>query len=82
MPLLAKKQEFCARRSPYVNPLANSIEQNKLASVKSPAKKANIKSKKASTKAPASLKALILPLLSLSIKNVFTKFIKVFIELI
>ena len=72
----------CARRNPCNNPLADLTgEQNELAGSQSPAGKPDTGSNKASTpfKAPTSFKALIPSLVPL-IKDLFTKFMKTFVE--
>ena len=64
--------------SPCVNPQANIPgKQNELASGQSPAKKFHKRSNKAHTP----LEALTPPLVFLPIKNLFTKFIKMVMEI-
>ena len=69
-----------AERSPCVNPPANLTgEQDELVG-QSPVRRFNIGSNKARTKAPTLLEGLIPSLVSPSTKDLFTKFMKVFME--
>ena len=72
---------FYARRNPYINPLADLTEQNELAG-QNLARRSNVGSNKAPTKAHTPSEAPILPLVPPPTENLFTKFIKVFIEII
>ena len=68
-------QSFC------VNILANSIEKlDKLACTQGPARRSHVGSNKAFIKAYTSFEASTPPFVPLPAKNLFTKFIKVFIE--
>ena len=70
----------CAWQSPCVNPLANPIgEQDELTS-QGPVREFNAGSDEAPTKAPTPPEASTPPLVPLFTKDLFTKFIKVFIE--
>ena len=62
------------QQSPYVNPPVNFIKQNELAGAP---KKSDVDSNEASTLP----KALTLPLILPLFEDLFTKFIKVFIEI-
>ena len=73
--------EFCAWRSFCINLSANLIEQDKFVGAQSLARRSNIRSDKASAKALISLQTFIPPLVLPSIKDFFTKYLKVFIEL-
>ena len=67
-------------RSPHVNPQADlTEEQNKLAG-QGLIREFNAKSNEAPTKAPIPPKAPTLPLVPLSTKDLFIKFMKVFME--
>ena len=69
-------------QSPYVNPLANLIEeQDKLVS-QGLVRRFNNGSNEASTKTFTSLEALTLSLIPPSTEDFFTKFIKIFIKTI
>ena len=71
-----------ARRSPYINLLADLIkEQDKFIS-QGPVQKSNTRSNKISIKAFIFLEALTSLLIPLSTKNFFTKFMIAFIKLI
>ena len=70
---------FYAQQNFCVNLPANLIKQDKLAG-QGLAKRSNVESNKAPTKAPILLKALILFLVSYSTNNLFTQFMKVFLE--
>ena len=69
----------CACRSPFVNPLANLIEQNKLKG-QGLARWSNVRSDKALTKAHISLEAPTLPLVPPPIEDFFIKFMKMFMK--
>ena len=71
-----------ARRSLCINSLADSTEeQNKLAG-QSPIRRFNVGSNEAPTKASISLKVLTSPLILFFTKDLFTKFMKMFIKII
>ena len=71
----------CAWRSPCVNLLANPTrEQNKFVG-QSSVQKSNVRNNKAPIKAFTPLKALTLPFVPSSTKDLFTKFIKIFIKM-
>ena len=70
----------CACQSLCINSPADLTEQNELASVQDTTREFNIESDEASTKAPTPPKALTLLLVSLSNENLFTKFMKMFME--
>ena len=75
--------ESCALQSPYINFLANfTRKQDKLIGAKNSIKKSNVDSNETLIKAFTPLKAFILPLVSPLTKYPFTRFIKVFIEII
>ena len=77
-----KAPESDVQWSSHVNLLTNSIKkQDKLADAQSLAERSNIRSNKASTKAFIPLKTFTLPFILFSTKNIFTKFIKAFVEL-
>ena len=68
-------------RSPRVNtPVDPAGELDELASAQGPARKSNAKSDEAPTKAPISPEASTLPLVPPTSEDLFTKFIKVFME--
>ena len=70
----------CAQRSPRVNPPANPTgEQDELAG-QGPIRGFNAGSDEAFTEAPTPLEALTPPLVPPSTKDLFTKFMKVFME--
>ena len=70
-----------ARQSPYVNSPANPAgEQDELADTQGPARGSNVGSNEAPTEAPTPLEAPILPLVPPPVEELFTKFMKVFIE--
>ena len=72
----------CTYRNPRVNPPANLAgEQDKLTGAQGLAKKSNVRSNKAPTKALISLESLTSPFVPLPAKNIFTRFMKVFIEI-
>ena len=71
----------CAYWSPRVNPpLDPAEEQDELAGAQGPVRRSNVESNEAPTKAPIPPKAPTPPLVPLSAKDLFTKFIKVFIK--
>ena len=71
-----------ARQSPCVYLLIDSIgEQDELAGPQSLAKRSNARSNEAPTKAPTSLEAPTSPLVPPFAKDLFTIFMKVFIEI-
>ena len=71
----------CAYHSFYINIPANPAEkQDELAGAQSPARWSNVGSDKAPTKAHIPLEAPTPPFVPLSAKDLFTKFMKVFIE--
>ena len=73
--------EFCACRNPLVNLPTNPIgEQNKLADAQDLASKSNAERDETSTEAFTLLGAPISSLVLLSAKNLFTKFMKMFIK--
>ena len=68
----------CVCRSPCINTLLDPVEElDELAGAQGQAKKPNVGNDEASTP----LKAPTLPFVSLPAKNLFRKFIKVFIEM-
>ena len=69
-----------AQRSLCVNSPADPIEEQYELAGQSLVQRLNAKSNEASTKAPIPPKASTPPLVPLSIKNLFTKFMKVFME--
>ena len=69
-----------ARRSSYVNPLANLIEEQDEFAGQSLVQEFNVGSNEALTKAFTPLKAPILPFVPFFIKDLFTRFMKIFIE--
>ena len=71
--------ESCACQSLCINAPANSIEQDKLSGQGS-AKRSNVGSDKAPTKVFISPEALISPFIFPSTENLFTRFMKVFME--
>ena len=69
------------RRSPRVNtPVDPAGELDELAGAQGPARRSNAKSDKAPTEAPTPPEASTPPLVPPTPKNLFTKFMKVFIE--
>ena len=82
-PFFAMAARSCTtRQSFHVNTPTNPAEKlNELANAKGPAKKSNVKSNKALTKAYTPLEAPILPLVPPLAKNLFIKFMKVFMEM-
>ena len=72
----------CACRSPCVNtPVNPAGELNELASAQGPARKSNAGSNEAFTEAPTPPETLIPPLVPPPAKDLFTKFMKVFMEM-
>ena len=69
------RQSFCVNTS--VNPIG---ELDKLAGAQGPARKSNARSNEASTKIPSPSEASTPPLIPPTFKDLFTKFIKVFME--
>ena len=70
----------CAQRSPCINPLADLTgEQDELAG-QGPVRGFNAGSDEAPTEAPTPLEAPIPPLVPSSTKDLFIKFMKVFME--
>ena len=63
---------------PCVNLSVNSTEQDELADAQSPGRRSNA----SSNKAPTLLEAPTLPLIPPPAKDLFTKFMKVFMEMI
>ena len=74
---MAPRSHAC--RSPCVNSLTNLIEQNKPTD-QGLARRFNVESNKASTKAHTPLEAPIPTLVPPSTKDLFIKFMKVFVE--
>ena len=74
---MASRLHTC--KSFYINSLANIIEQDKLADQNS-AQKSNAKSNEVLTKVFIPLEVFILFLVPFSTKDLFTKFMKVFIK--
>ena len=70
----------CVQRSPCVNPSANLTRKQDEFACQSPVQGFNAGSDKAPTKAPIPLKAPTPPLVSFFIKDLFIKFMKVFLE--
>ena len=69
------------RRSPHVNTLVDLARKpDEHAGIQGLAKKSNTKSNEAFTKASTPPEALIPPLVLLPAKDLFTKFMKVFME--
>ena len=70
----------CACRSPYVNTLPNSAGELDELAGQGPAKRSNVKSNEAPTKAPTPPEATTPPCVPHLSKDFFTKFMKVFME--
>ena len=74
-------RSYTTRRSPHVNiPVDPAKELDKLASAQAPARRSNAGSDDALTKALIPPEAPIPPLVPLTFKDLFTKFMKVFME--
>ena len=71
----------CACRSPHVNtPVDPARELDELDNAQAPTRRSNTGSNKAPTKAPTSLEAPTPPLVPLPTEDLFTIFMKVFME--
>ena len=72
---------FCVCRSSYVNPLTDFAgKQNKLASAQNLGRKSNVGSNEIPTKALTRPEAPISPFVPPPTKDLFTKFIKMYME--
>ena len=68
------------QRSPCINPLADPIEEQDKLAGQGPVRGFNTRSNEAPTKAPTSPEASTPPLVLSSTKDLFTKFMKVFMK--
>ena len=72
---------YTTRQSPCVYTLADPAKElDKLTGAKKPARKSNVGSYKTPTKANTPHEALTLPFVLLFVKDLFTKFMKMFME--
>ena len=72
---------FCICQSPHVNTPANPAGELDELTGQGPVRRSNVKSNEAPTKAPTPPETITLPLVLYPPKDLFTKFMKVFIEM-